>query len=79
MAGYRATQIRRPANETEFEKNCVVLFREILDDPSVKRLEARLAEASLDRILGAISLRDERLVPALARARAIAQARIGRR
>jgi hypothetical protein len=38
MAGYRATQIRPPANETEFEKNCVVLFRELLGDPNTKRV-----------------------------------------
>lgn len=38
MPGYRATQIRPPANETEFEKNCVVLFRELLNDPNVKRV-----------------------------------------
>jgi hypothetical protein len=41
MAGYRQTQIRKPASETEFEKNCVILFREILKDPSVKRLGTR--------------------------------------
>ena len=41
MAGYRATQIRKPANETEFEKNCVDLFREILGDPNVKRFGTR--------------------------------------
>lgn len=38
MPGYRATQIRAPANETEFEKNCVVLFRELLNDPNTKRV-----------------------------------------
>ena len=41
MAGYPSTQIRKPANETEFEKNCVVLFRELLGDPNVKRLGTR--------------------------------------
>jgi hypothetical protein len=41
MAGYRPTQIRKPSNETEFEKNCVVLFREFLRDPNVKRLGTR--------------------------------------
>ena len=41
MAGYRATQIRMPANEAEFEKNCVVLFRELLGDPNTKRLGTR--------------------------------------
>ena len=38
MVGYRATQIRPPANETEFEKNCVVLFRGLLNDPNTKRV-----------------------------------------
>jgi len=38
MVGYRPTQIRLPANETEFEKNCVPLFKEFLEDPNVKRL-----------------------------------------
>lgn len=38
MAGYRATEIRKPANETEFEKNCVVLFCDILRDENTKRL-----------------------------------------
>ena len=41
MPGYRATEIRIPSNETEFEKNCVVLFRELLNDPNVKRLGRR--------------------------------------
>lgn len=41
MAGYLSTQIRKPSNETEFEKNCVVLFRELLNDPNVKRLGTR--------------------------------------
>jgi hypothetical protein len=41
MAGYPATQIRKPASETEFEKNCVVLFGELLNDPNVKRLGTR--------------------------------------
>ncbi len=41
MAGYRATPIRPPASDTEFEKNCVVLFRELLGDPNVKRLGTR--------------------------------------
>lgn len=41
MAGYRPTQIRKPANETEFEKNCVILFKEILNDPNVQRLGTR--------------------------------------
>lgn len=41
MAGYRPTQIRKPANETEFEKNCVILFKELLKDPRVKRLGTR--------------------------------------
>jgi hypothetical protein len=38
MSGYRATEIRIPKSETEFEKNCVILFRELLNDPNVKRL-----------------------------------------
>jgi hypothetical protein len=41
MAGYRPTQIRIPGNETEFEKNCVVLFRELLGDPGTKRVGTR--------------------------------------
>jgi hypothetical protein len=41
MVGYRATQIRPPANETEFEKNCVALFRELLGDPNTKRVGTR--------------------------------------
>jgi hypothetical protein len=41
MAGYRATQIRKPSNETEFEENCAVLFRDLLNDPNVKRLGTR--------------------------------------
>ncbi|WP_193188987.1 HTH domain-containing protein [Nisaea sediminum] len=36
MAGYKATEIRKPSNDKEFEENCVVLFREILSDPHVK-------------------------------------------
>jgi hypothetical protein len=38
MAGYRATEIRVPANETEFEKNCVVLFSELIGDPTNTRV-----------------------------------------
>ena len=41
MAGYRPTQIRPPANETEFEKDCVILFKDLLNDPNVKRLGTR--------------------------------------
>jgi hypothetical protein len=41
MAGYRPTQIRMPANETEFEKNCVVRFRGLLKDPNAKRFGTR--------------------------------------
>src|SRR5271166_1111065 len=41
MAGYRPTQIRMPANETEFEKNCVILFRDLLKDPNAKRFGTR--------------------------------------
>jgi hypothetical protein len=38
MAGYRPTQIRKPSDEMDFEKNCVVLFKEVLADPNVKRV-----------------------------------------
>lgn len=38
MAGYSATQIRKPASDTEFEKNCAVLFKDLLNDPNVRRL-----------------------------------------
>jgi hypothetical protein len=41
MAGYTPTQIRKPSDETEFEKHCVVLFKDLLDDPNVKRLGRR--------------------------------------
>ncbi|PSJ56188.1 restriction endonuclease [Kumtagia ephedrae] len=41
MVGYRPTQIRKPADETEFEKNCVVLFKELLNDPNVSRVGTR--------------------------------------
>jgi hypothetical protein len=41
MAGYQATQIRKPENETEFEKNTGVLFRELLNDQNVQRLGRR--------------------------------------
>jgi Restriction endonuclease len=41
MAGYRPTQIRKPSDETDFEKNCVVLFKEVLADPNVKRVGTR--------------------------------------
>lgn len=41
MAGFRATQIRIPASEVEFEKNCVILFSELLSDPNVKRRGTR--------------------------------------
>ena len=38
MAGYRATEIRKPADDTEFEKNTVVLFRGLLADQNVQRV-----------------------------------------
>jgi hypothetical protein len=38
MAGYRATQIRKPADDTEFEKNTVILFQDLLQDPNVQRV-----------------------------------------
>jgi hypothetical protein len=41
MVGYQATQIRKPENETEFEKNTGVLFRALLNDPNVQRLGRR--------------------------------------
>lgn len=41
MAGYRPTQIRKPSDETEFERNCVVLFKDLLTDPNVKRIGTR--------------------------------------
>jgi hypothetical protein len=41
MAGYQATQIRKPENETAFEKNTSVLFRAFLNDPNVQRLGRR--------------------------------------
>ena len=41
MAGYTPTQIRKPSNETEFEKHCVVLFKDVLNDQNVKRLGTR--------------------------------------
>jgi len=41
MPGYSATQIPIPREESDFEKKCVVLFREILKDPNVKRVGRR--------------------------------------
>jgi len=41
MAGYTPTQIRKPSDETEFEKHCVLLFKDLLNDPNVKRLGRR--------------------------------------
>ena len=41
MAGYRPTQIRKPSDETAFETNCVVLFKDLLSDPDVKRVGTR--------------------------------------
>ena len=39
MAGY--TEIRKPENESDFEKYCEVLFRGLLNDPGASRLGAR--------------------------------------
>jgi hypothetical protein len=41
MVGYQPTQIRWPENETEFEKKVGILFREVLSDPSIRRLGRR--------------------------------------
>lgn len=41
MSGYRATQIRIPEDEKEFEKNCVILFQAYLNDPNAYRLGTR--------------------------------------
>jgi hypothetical protein len=41
MSGYSATQIRKPAEEQDFEKKIGVLFREILKDPNVQRVGRR--------------------------------------
>jgi hypothetical protein len=30
-----------PANDTEFEKNCVILFQDLLNDPNAKRFGTR--------------------------------------
>lgn len=38
MAGYQSTQIRKPANEVEFEINCVVLSQQLFNDPNAHRL-----------------------------------------
>ncbi len=38
MIGYPATQIPKPAEDTDFEVKCVALFREVLDDPNVCRI-----------------------------------------
>jgi len=41
MTSYKATQIKKPASETEFEKQIVALFRELLKNPNVKRVGRR--------------------------------------
>ncbi len=41
MAGYKATQIRKPEDEVEFEKNIGVLFRVLLNDQNIQRLGRR--------------------------------------
>src|SRR5712671_5900534 len=38
MTDYSPTHIRIPKNHADFERKSVVLFREVLKDPSVKRL-----------------------------------------
>jgi hypothetical protein len=38
MTGYTPTHIRVPKNHADFERKSVVLFQEVLGDPSVKRL-----------------------------------------
>ncbi|WKA27961.1 HTH domain-containing protein [Bradyrhizobium roseum] len=38
MSGYTPTHIGIPKNHADFERKCVVLFQELLEDPSVKRL-----------------------------------------
>ncbi|WP_375459486.1 hypothetical protein [uncultured Enterovirga sp.] len=41
MAGYKATQVRKPTDETEFERNCVELFKAELNDPNAQRIGRR--------------------------------------
>jgi hypothetical protein len=41
MVGYRSTQLRVPTDEAEFAKNCVALFKHVLNDPNVQRLGTR--------------------------------------
>jgi hypothetical protein len=38
MAGYHPTQIRKPSEDTDFETKCVILFKELLNDPNVSRI-----------------------------------------
>jgi hypothetical protein len=38
MSGYTPTHIGIPKNHADFERMSVVLFRELLEDPNVKRL-----------------------------------------
>ncbi len=38
MTGYTPTHIGIPKNHADFERKSVVLFRELLEDPNVKRL-----------------------------------------
>jgi hypothetical protein len=38
MTGYTPTHIGIPKNHADFERKCVVLFQELLGDPTVKRL-----------------------------------------
>jgi hypothetical protein len=38
MTGYMPTHIRIPKNHADFERKSVVLFQDVLGDPSMKRL-----------------------------------------
>ncbi|RXH41670.1 restriction endonuclease [Bradyrhizobium zhanjiangense] len=38
MSGYSPTHIAIPKNHADFERKCVILFQELLQDPTVKRL-----------------------------------------
>lgn len=41
MAGHKATLIRKPEDETEFEKNVGILFRGLINDQNIQRLGRR--------------------------------------
>ena len=55
MAGYTPTQIRKPSNETKFEKQGVV-FKNVLNDQNVKRLGTR-GQGRTASISSAIAMR----------------------